>query len=59
VQGRLRVQRLTPPTPRAALNWTLLSRLREKYLSLQDMVAWLGDCLAENRPAWQREIQAE
>lgn len=57
VQGRLRVQRLTPPTPRTALNWTLLSRLREKYSSLHDMVAWLGDCLAESRPVWQRELR--
>lgn len=59
VQGRLRVQRLTPPTPRSSLNWTLLSRLREKYASLQDMVAWLGDCLAESRPVWQREQREE
>jgi hypothetical protein len=56
VLARLKVQRLTPPTPRPAVNWTLLSRLREKYASLRDMVAWLGDCLAENRPVWQREL---
>ncbi len=54
VQGRLRVQRLTPPTPRAAPNWTLLSRLREKYEGLHEMTRWLGDCLDDGRPDWRR-----
>lgn len=54
VQGRLKQQRLTPPNPRAAPNWELLSRLREKYLSLREMARWIGDCLEEGRPGWRR-----
>ncbi len=53
VQGRLRLQRLTPPNPRAAPNWTLLSRLREKYASLRDLARWLSDCLEEGKPVWR------
>jgi hypothetical protein len=54
VQGRLRVQRLTPPHVKGTLNWTLLSRLREKYEGLQEMTRWLGDCLEEGSPEWRR-----
>jgi hypothetical protein len=54
VQGRLRVQRLTPPHVKGTLNWTLLSRLREKYEGLQGMTRWLGDCLEEGSPEWRR-----
>jgi hypothetical protein len=54
VQGRLKLQRLTPPSLRGTLNWTLLSRLREKYEGLQEMTRWLGECLEQGRPGWRR-----
>ena len=59
VQARLRLQRLTPPTPRAALNWTLLSRLRAKHESLRELTSWLTDCLDAGRPQWSRGHEAE
>jgi hypothetical protein len=54
VLGRLKLQRLTPPSLRGTLNWTLLSRLREKYEGLQEMTRWLGECLEQGRPGWRR-----
>jgi hypothetical protein len=50
VQGMLHVQRVTTASQRTSLDWTTLSSLKKKHISVGELVRWLSDCLERRLP---------
>ena len=50
MQSRLHVQRLTTGKQRTVLDWSTLSSLKKKHISVGELVKWLSDCLDRRVP---------
>ena len=50
VQGMLHVQRVTTASQRPSVDWTTLSSLKKKHISVGELVRWLSDCLDKRLP---------
>ena len=50
VQGMLRIQRVTTASQRTTLDWTTLSSLKKKHISVGELVRWLSECLDRRLP---------
>ncbi len=50
VQALLHIQRLTTATERSTLDWSTLSSLKKKHISVGELVRWLSDCLDRRVP---------
>jgi hypothetical protein len=50
VQAMLRVQRFTSAALRPTLDWSTLSSLKKKHVSVGELVKWLSDCLDRRVP---------
>lgn len=59
VQNKLNVRRISSTMPRGPLNWSLLTRYRQRYEGLGTFVKWLGDCLTEGRAEWRWPSQED
>jgi hypothetical protein len=52
VHNRLRIQKITVPNPRHAIDWQALSALRKKHEPVAELTRWLADCLVKRQPDW-------
>ena len=50
VQALLHVQRLTTSVQRTTLDWSTLTSLKKKHISVGELVKWLSDCLDRRVP---------
>lgn len=53
VQGKLRIQKITVPSPRQRIDWPQLSALRKKHEPVAELVRWLSECLHRRAPEWK------
>lgn len=53
VQGKLRIQKITAPSPRQRIDWQQLSALRKKHEPVAELVRWLSECLHRRQPEWK------
>lgn len=50
VHSQLHIQKITVPTRRSVLDWSVLSSLRKKHECVAELVKWLGECLKQRGP---------